>query len=60
VVLDLIAEVAADHVKQRAAVDVGRAEELSHVPSAVVLGLVLLRRERVRLIGKVAAENDRV
>ena len=31
VVLDLVAEVAADHVEERAALDVGRAEQLAHV-----------------------------
>src|SRR5579862_5139022 len=32
VVLDLIAEISADHVEERPAVDVGRAHELAHVP----------------------------
>ncbi len=59
-VLDLVAEVAADHVEQRAALDVRRAEELADVPAALGLGLELLAREREGLIWEVAAEDDRV
>ncbi len=60
VVLDLVAEVAADDVEQRAAVDVRRADELAHVPAAARLVLDLVLAEGVGLVGEVAAEDDRV
>src|SRR5947209_5070344 len=55
VVLDLVAEVAADHVEQRAAVDVGGADQLADVarPARLVGGLLL--GEGVGLIGEVPA-----
>ena len=60
VVLDLVAEVAADHVEERAPLDVGGAEELADVEPAARLVLDLLLAERVRLVGEVAAEDDHV
>jgi hypothetical protein len=47
-------------MEHRAAVDVGRAQELADVPAAIGLVLGLLLGERVGLIGKVPAEDDRV
>src|SRR4051794_21932967 len=58
--LDLVAEVAADDVEERAALDVGGPDELAHVPGTARLVLDLLLAERVRLIREVAAEDDRV
>ena len=60
VVFHLVAEVAADHVEQRAAVDVGRAEQLAHVPPAAGLVLDFLFAESVGLVREMAAEDDRV
>src|SRR3954452_12336119 len=60
VVLDLVAEVAADDVEERAALDVGGADELAHVAPAGRLVLGLVDAERVRLVREVAAEDDRV
>src|SRR5204862_1149725 len=60
VMLDLVAEVAADDMEERAALDVGGPDELAHVPGAARLVLDLLLAERVRLIREVAAEDDRV
>ena len=55
-VLDLVAEVAAQHVKQRAAVDVGGAEQLTDVPAGLGLVLELLAGEGVRLVPSMAPE----
>src|SRR3954464_1601984 len=60
VVLDLVAEVAADDVEERAALDVGGADQLAHVAPAGRLVLGLVDAERVRLVREVAAEDDRV
>src|ERR1700737_138188 len=60
VVLDLEAEVAAEEVKQRAAVDVRRAQQLAHVEPAPGLARDLLLGEGVGLVGEVPAEDDRV
>ena len=60
VVLDLEAQVAREQVKQRAAVDVRRAQQLAHVPAAAGLIRDLRLAERVGLIGEVPAEDDRV
>jgi len=47
VVLDLIAQVARGDVEERAALDVGRADELADVPGAAALVLGLLLGEGV-------------
>ena len=60
VMLDLIAEIPARHVEERAALDVGGADQLANVPTAPRLILDLLRCEGVRLVGEMAAEDDRV
>ena len=60
VVLDLVAEVAAGDVEERAALDVGRAHELAHVPRSAALVGHLVLAEGVGLVGEVAAEDDRV
>src|SRR4051794_28661748 len=59
-VLDLVAEVAAGDVEERAALDVGGAGELADVPAAAALVFDLLLGEGVGLVGEVAAEDDRV
>src|SRR6202007_175277 len=59
VVLDLKAEIAAEQVKQRSAVDVGGAEALAYVPAAARLLRYLLLAERVGLVGEVPAEEER-
>ena len=51
--LDLVAEVAGEHVKQLAARPVGRAEQLPVVPLAARLALDLLEAELVRARGEV-------
>src|SRR6202035_5684184 len=58
--LDLKAQVAGQQVKHGAAIDVRRAEQLAHVPSATRLAGRLLLAEGVGLVGEVAAEDDRV
>src|SRR5581483_735191 len=58
--LDLVAEVAADDVEHRTAVDVCRARQLTDVPAAAGLVLGLLLGEGVGLVREVAAEDDRV
>src|SRR3954468_16546804 len=60
VVLDLVAEVAAGDVEERATLDVGGAGELADVPAAAALVFDLLLGEGVGLVGEVAAEDDRV
>src|SRR5438132_8063401 len=47
-------------MEQRTAVDVRRTEQLAHVPAAARLVGDLVLAERIRLVGEVPAEDDRV
>src|SRR5215467_3165297 len=57
--LDLEAEVAGEDVKEPAAAEVGRAEQLAVVPLAAALVLGLLLGELVRAFREVPTEDDR-
>src|ERR1700730_2640357 len=60
VVLNLVAQVAGQHVEHGRALDVRRPEQLTNVEPAAGLVLDLLLTERVGLVGKVPTEDDRV
>ena len=60
VVLDLVAEVAAHHVKERTALDVRRADHLADVERTARLTGHFVFGEGVGLVGEVPAEDDHV
>src|SRR5699024_5865535 len=59
VVLDLMAEVACEHVEDRPAADVGGAERLPEVPATACLIARLSLAEHLDIRGEMPAEDDR-